>query len=662
MALRPDDDLDAQFIEPRQHGARPGLPVDYGRLWLSVRRDWRWLPIAGGVWLVLGIAVSLLFIGHTFKSEAILVWEPKTAGADNRILSTDAGSLKLPGALRQVKQRLKLKSPIDALGKQIDVWFDTGSNLVTVNANGPTAADSVLLTNTVIGVFLDQQRDLARVRAEEAVNALEKDLGVTQGRLKHARDTFDKFRIDNGVSDIDHETQLAIDNLSRLRQEQQTANGDARALAARFTELSTQVKKQPRTSVQSASMVNPEAEKLGQLRAELATAKARYTSEHPRIASLEAQISELQARVAKHQSVVSATVSGLNPEYEAASTSLSATRVEQEAAAKRISSYEEFVRAADERVSKLGALQGQAHSMQADIKQAETRIEELETQLSGARDAMRTPQIEWRVLTPAVEPEWPERSKRRAIVAGMPLAGMLVALLALLLRPVLNGRVFTAREAGYWANLPVIGSSAWPRNSEMFFTLVDELGDQGSAARGYTLVLGATGREKQLAEELAYWLGGGALSGRNREQAQTARVEVPTAHASPAGATGAEMQLVAQHGGGAATVLESEAIVPVQRQVGVALSPYPEGTHAWLGATEGPALRRAARMADRVIVLLTSGAELFTAVSGLRTRLGRDTGVGLVLLGLSPELLKLPDRVGDVEGFWRQAQARARAH
>ena len=110
-----------------------------------------------------------------------------------------------------------------------------------------------------------------------------------------------------------------------------------------------------------------------------------------------------------------------------------------------------------------------------------------------------------------------------------------------------------------------------------------------------------------------------------------------------------------------ATVVGSDAMVPFQRGGGAALSLHPEGTHAWLGATEGPALRRAARMADRVIVLLTSGAEVFTAVAGLRTRLGRDSGVGVVLLGLTPELLKLPDRVGDVESFWRQSQPRPHA-
>src|SRR3954462_14145620 len=110
MATRPGEDLDDLMMEPRQSG-RAGFPVDPGRLLLSMRRDWRWIPIAGAVWLGLGLLVAFLFIGHTYKSEAILGWEPKPTGGgrvEERQLATEAGSLKLPGALRQIKERLKL--------------------------------------------------------------------------------------------------------------------------------------------------------------------------------------------------------------------------------------------------------------------------------------------------------------------------------------------------------------------------------------------------------------------------------------------------------------------------------------------------------------------------------------------------------------------------
>lgn len=681
MPTRPDDDFD-DFAPSGAKSGRPGLPADPGRLWLSVKRDWRWIPLAGAIWLVLALVVAFVFIKHTYKAESILVWEPRTEGRpDERQLATEAGSLKLPGVLRRVKEQLKLGIPLHVLERQIEVWFDARSNLVTVEAGGATAEDATKLTNTVVEVFLDQQRDIAGARAEDAAKVLESDVRTARKRLQEAHAAYDAFRAEHGIADIEQEKQLAIERVAQLKQDEQAARTEASSLEARVAELKDAFSKQAKTTVQSASSSNPEAERLAALRSELATARARYSDDHPRLAMLEAQEKALAARVksAPKSSVVSNVTTGANPEYQSLQSTISAARAEQEAAIDRGKSYEQQVQAAEQRVSAISALEGKARGLLSEIELVEQRLGDLERQLSQARDAARMPQAEWRVLTPAVAPEWPEKSKRKLIVAAMPVLGMLLALLALLGRPLLDGRVYTAREAAYWSNLPVIGSSAWPRNREMFFTLVDELGDQGLGAGGYTLVLGATSREKPLAEELAYWLGGGAVSNR-RDQARANVTRMEVAPASPvstpaprtepistappsttAAASASEgMGGVASSGTAAATatpVSPSEALVPVQRQ-GVAISLYPQGTHAWLGATEGPALRRAARMADRVIVLLSSGTEAFTTVLGLRTRLGRDSGVGLVMLGVSPELLKFPDRVGDFETFWRRNHGR----
>ncbi|MCS6858643.1 MAG: hypothetical protein NZM37_13075, partial [Sandaracinaceae bacterium] len=73
---------------------------------------------------------------------------------------------------------------------------------------------------------------------------------------------------------------------------------------------------------------------------------------------------------------------------------------------------------------------------------------------------------------------------------------------------------------------------------------------------------------------------------------------------------------------------------------------------AWEGPIEGPALRRQARLVDRVLVLVVSGTIGPRQVSQIRQRLGRGGGIGFVVLGLHPELTSLPDRCGPVEEFW----------
>jgi hypothetical protein len=73
---------------------------------------------------------------------------------------------------------------------------------------------------------------------------------------------------------------------------------------------------------------------------------------------------------------------------------------------------------------------------------------------------------------------------------------------------------------------------------------------------------------------------------------------------------------------------------------------------AWDGTLEGQALRRAARLADRVIVLVRADTMSALNIHHIRRRLGRDQGIGFLVLDLPEEYHGLPDRVGDVTRFW----------
>jgi uncharacterized protein involved in exopolysaccharide biosynthesis len=72
---------------------------------------------------------------------------------------------------------------------------------------------------------------------------------------------------------------------------------------------------------------------------------------------------------------------------------------------------------------------------------------------------------------------------------------------------------------------------------------------------------------------------------------------------------------------------------------------------AWNGPLSGPVLRRAARLAHRVMVVVSSGMSVVD-LARLPTRLGRDQGVGYVLVNVDDAYVDLHDRVGPVEAFW----------
>lgn len=83
---------------------------------------------------------------------------------------------------------------------------------------------------------------------------------------------------------------------------------------------------------------------------------------------------------------------------------------------------------------------------------------------------------------------------------------------------------------------------------------------------------------------------------------------------------------------------------PPEQVTGVAL--------AWNGPLSGPVLRRAARLAHRVVVVVSSGLSV-VELGRVKTRLGRDRGVGYVFVNLEEAYLDAEDRVGPVEEFWR---------
>ncbi|MFZ1862910.1 MAG: hypothetical protein WAU39_01695 [Polyangiales bacterium] len=81
---------------------------------------------------------------------------------------------------------------------------------------------------------------------------------------------------------------------------------------------------------------------------------------------------------------------------------------------------------------------------------------------------------------------------------------------------------------------------------------------------------------------------------------------------------------------------------------------------AWNGPLSGPVLRRAARLAHRVMVVVSSGMSGID-LARIRTRLGRTDGVGYVLVNVADAYVDLEDRVGPVEDFWQPPRDGERA-
>ena len=227
----------------------------------------------------------------------------------------------------------------------------------------------------------------------------------------------------------------------------------------------------------------------------------------------------------------------------------------------------------------------------------------------------------FRVLTQPTQPEYPQASKRKIVAIGLTLLSTLACALFLVLRPARDGKIYTAREAAFWARMPVVGTSAWPRHPYAFRSLVDELNDRAMVASGSTLVVASSAQDRPLAGALA------SMLGPNPRPLSYSEVE--------------DADAAVTRGTALATRQGSDVAF-----------------FAWPGDSDGPTLRRAARMSDRVLVVMRAGSESVLRAMSLQTRLGRETDLAVVLVGVPDELLTLPDRVGGVDAFWLPADSR----
>jgi hypothetical protein len=335
-----------------------------------------------------------------------------------------------------------------------------------------------------------------------------------------------------------------------------------------------------------------------------------------------------------------------NPLYQTLESQLSEANVARAAALAREQAVQAASERAERRLQQLSAAGGDAQQFSARIQLLETHVNELEAQRALQSDGVRNAVAEFRVVTAAGVPEQSNPSKRRTLASQFPLAALALAVLGILGRELRGLRVHTAVETAFWANAPVVASSTWPREQAALRVLVDELGDVAPRLRGTTLVVGGRAQEAPLAREVAYWLSQLASNSQLRSLGSGS----PALAESPRGAS--TVDFARELAGVKSVGLEQAGSNLVRRRDDVFASVW-----AWDRPSDGLSLRRSARLADRVLVIVLAGTLSMREAAQLRTSLGRTSGVGLLLLGLNAEFVRLPDRAGEAERFWTEQRA-----
>lgn len=648
---------------------RPGRLVEPVRVRAAILEGKWWLLGAAIAGLLIGVLSAKYAVRHSFETSGTIRYE---GAAPLDASATPNPSRELPGLVEALRREQVIGTLRERLGLQhvtmaaMQLRFmqtvDAESGLITLTGHGDDPESAAGFVNTLMDVFIEHQDQRRAEEIQAAVATLDERIAAAQTELDTARAAYDVFRAQHGIGDLTTEQQSAIEQAADLRAQAQLATAEVAALEARVTQLREEARRAPRTEVLSSSTTSPDEEALATARSELESVRGRLSPDHPRLQALEQQVEQLQARVRSgHGSRIGSSVTGASATYNTVATALAEAEADLQGARQRSAQLATLAQEGRDRVAMFSGIEGEATGLLADVNVKEALATELRNQRARLTSLAEQPDAGFRVVARAEAPELAVPSRRKYYVAaGIPLLFIFVALGVILFRAFRSLTLFSAAEVAFWGKAPVVASTTWPREPRALGDLIADLDDFVPDARGSMLVVGATEREAMLAAELAKQLSGDFVSDATQVDLVTRVSEPPEGGAPPR-----KSLTAGEFAGGSSIELLGPPTIVQGGPYGL-LSTSPVSlplltATAWDGAPTGQALRRAARLADRVLVVVPSGAIRISDLTSLRTRLGRDVGIGYVLTGLSEEIAQLPDRCGPVDEFWsaiREAEAR----
>ena len=674
MSRYDDDVADDEQAKP----SRPGLPVDPHRVLRALLRGKWWLLVAAVIGSGIGVLIAKFVVKHSYESTASIRYEgfpdddPREA---QRQLPAMVSITHSEPILSRLRDRMGLgEASIDLMRQKVQVESDTGSGLVQFTTTGDSAEQSAEMANALVEIFLTHHREQRSENLREEIASLDERIGAAERELQSARRTYDGFREMHGITDLTAEQEQAITQAAELRSDADLAQAEVQALEARVQQLEQALAETPRMTAVATGDSRGQR-RLRELEQRLDEARGQGLSDsHPQVQALQRQVDAL--RRGGGSSSGGGTRMSVNSLHEQTQTSLAEARTELESARRRQQSMQTLAQQAQERTNRFSTIEGQAAGLLAQVNVKEALVNELNQRRARIENSLRDVQTGFRSVADARPPESAVPSKKKWVVAaGIPMAFMTIMIGMLLFRELRGLRVQTPKEVAWWGNGPVIGTTTWPRDPRALIDLIADMDDYAPDARGTMLVVGATDGENELATEIASQL--------NHDWSSTTLIDVPVVGALPPGKgsdppppRGADDDYDDDddvisgeiHDAPSAMVLRDDphdlALAGMDSPTevdGIPAIHAPPTTvenpqerlvcTAWSGP-EGQSLRRAARLADRVLAVVASNTLPATELAQQKIRLGRSHAVGFCLIAVTDDVARLPDRSGPVEEFW----------
>ncbi|XGB41366.1 MAG: hypothetical protein LVS60_13820 [Nodosilinea sp. LVE1205-7] len=202
--------------------------------------------------------------------------------------------------IEQLKQQDSKSNPTFGMFlSQLGLVNDKNSNILTITYRDINPQQAEKAINTLMAVYVQQQRQDNRAETTAAREFLEQQLPLAEAESDRAAEALKNFKQKYQLLDLTAEIGAATGGLESNQQQITQINSTLADLETRFNILATQVGRDPKTALALTVLSQAEGVKqvLGQyqqIEMTLASERVRFQDSHPRMVDLNSQLQGLR--------------------------------------------------------------------------------------------------------------------------------------------------------------------------------------------------------------------------------------------------------------------------------------------------------------------------------------------------------------------------------
>lgn len=216
-------------------------------------------------------------------------------------LATLLDTLKLPSSMERVRDSLDLQTSITTLAQAIDISLGRDSKIINLKVTWDDPDMAAQVANIVAATFIDRTRGLMRNDAQAAYNYYFAQLEETRSKASQLSGRVLEYKQSNGISDLDAETKVILEEMSRLQGEYNTKLAETDALKEAKKRLIEAIADEPEQVITYTIYRSPLKNRLAEYDWELRDALSKYTNENPKVIKLKERIAALKQMIEQNR-------------------------------------------------------------------------------------------------------------------------------------------------------------------------------------------------------------------------------------------------------------------------------------------------------------------------------------------------------------------------